>query len=126
MNAIEAAAARAVPDPGTVRRRWLALAVIGIAQLMVMLDLTVMNVELPSAQRALHVTNADRQWVVTAYSLATVIKLIVIAHRARGAVSNNRHASIRGICLHLQTSRPCGPRLSPARKSPDSGNSRSQ
>jgi MFS family permease len=52
------------------RLRWLALAVIGVAQLMVVLDLTVMNVALPSAQRALHFTTADRQWVVTAYTLA--------------------------------------------------------
>jgi EmrB/QacA subfamily drug resistance transporter len=52
------------------RRRWLILAVVGIAQLMVVLDLTVMNIALPSAQRALHFTTADRQWVVTAYSLA--------------------------------------------------------
>src|SRR5580700_9077006 len=51
-------------------RRWLILCVIGIAQLMVVLDLTVMNVALPSAQRALHFTTVDRQWVVTAYTLA--------------------------------------------------------
>ncbi len=51
-------------------RRWLILAVIGLAQLMVVLDLTVMNIALPSAQRALHFTTADRQWVVTAYTLA--------------------------------------------------------
>jgi EmrB/QacA subfamily drug resistance transporter len=52
------------------RRRWLVLGVIGIAQLMVVLDLTVMNVALPSAQRALHFSTADRPWVVTAYTLA--------------------------------------------------------
>ena len=51
-------------------RRWLILGVIAIAQLMVVLDLTVMNIALPSAQRALHFTTVDRQWVVTAYSLA--------------------------------------------------------
>ena len=51
-------------------RRWLILGVIGLAQLMVVLDVTVMNIALPSAQRALHVTTADRQWVVTAYTLA--------------------------------------------------------
>ena len=51
-------------------RRWLILGVIAIAQLMVILDLTVMNIALPSAQRALHFTTVDRQWVVTAYSLA--------------------------------------------------------
>ncbi|HMD93455.1 MAG TPA: MFS transporter, partial [Trebonia sp.] len=52
------------------RRRWLILGVIGIAQLMVILDVTVMNIALPSAQQALHFTTVDRQWVVTAYTLA--------------------------------------------------------
>src|SRR5260370_17295403 len=52
------------------RRRWLILGVIGLAQLMVVLDLTVMNVALPSAQGALGFTTVDRQWVVTAYTLA--------------------------------------------------------
>jgi EmrB/QacA subfamily drug resistance transporter len=52
------------------RRRWLVLGVIGVAQLMVVLDVTVMNIALPSAQRALHFGTADRQWVVTAYTLA--------------------------------------------------------
>src|SRR5580658_2529824 len=55
---------------GWDRRQWLILGVIGLAQLMVVLDLTVMNVALPSAQRALHFTTVDRQWVITAYSLA--------------------------------------------------------
>src|SRR6476469_8398884 len=56
---------------GSVRdRRWLILGVIGLAQLMVVLDLTVMNIALPSAQRALGFTTVDRQWVVTAYTLA--------------------------------------------------------
>ena len=52
------------------RRRWLVLGVIGLAQLMVTLDLTVMNIALPSAQQALHFSTVDRQWVVTAYALA--------------------------------------------------------
>jgi EmrB/QacA subfamily drug resistance transporter len=51
-------------------RRWLILGVIGLAQLMVVLDITVMNIALPSAQRALGFTTVDRQWVVTAYTLA--------------------------------------------------------
>src|SRR5260221_3406498 len=57
-------------DSAWDRRRRLILGVIGLAQLMVVLDLTVMNVALPSAQRALHFTTVDRQWVVTAYTLA--------------------------------------------------------
>jgi len=52
------------------RRRWLVLGVIGLAQLMVVLDATIMNIALPSAQHALHFSTVDRQWVVTAYTLA--------------------------------------------------------
>jgi len=52
------------------RRRWWILAVIGISQLMVILDGTVVNIALPTAQHALHFSNSDRQWIVTAYSLA--------------------------------------------------------
>src|SRR3954452_22131177 len=51
-------------------RRWLALGVIAIAQLMVVLDASIVNIALPSAQDALNITDANRQWVVTAYALA--------------------------------------------------------
>jgi EmrB/QacA subfamily drug resistance transporter len=51
-------------------RRWLALGVILIAQLMILLDATVVNVALPSAQADLGFSNAARPWVVTAYLLA--------------------------------------------------------
>ena len=51
-------------------RRWWVLAVLGIAQLMVVLDSTVVNIALPSAQADLGFSNTERQWVVTAYSLA--------------------------------------------------------
>jgi len=51
-------------------RRWAILAILGIAQLMVVLDATIVNIALPSAQKALHFTNDNRQWIVTAYSLA--------------------------------------------------------
>ena len=51
-------------------RRWLVLVIVAIAQLMVVLDATVVNIALPSAQRALGFPNSDRQWVVTAYALA--------------------------------------------------------
>ncbi len=51
-------------------RRWLILFVIAIAQLMVVLDATVVNIALPSAQQALEFSNDQRQWVITAYALA--------------------------------------------------------
>ncbi|MEV7771475.1 MFS transporter [Kitasatospora sp. NPDC086791] len=51
-------------------RRWWALAVIAVAQLMIVLDITIVNIALPSAQRDLGISDADRQWVITAYTLA--------------------------------------------------------
>ena len=50
--------------------RWRALGVIAIAQLMVVLDASIVNIAIPSAQRDLHISAANRQWVVTAYTLA--------------------------------------------------------
>jgi EmrB/QacA subfamily drug resistance transporter len=55
-----------VPDP----RRWRALAVIAVAQLMIVLDITIVNIALPSAQQDLGISTGDRQWVITAYTLA--------------------------------------------------------
>jgi EmrB/QacA subfamily drug resistance transporter len=51
-------------------KRWLVLAVIAAAQVMVILDATVVNIALPEAQKALGFSDASRQWVVTAYALA--------------------------------------------------------
>ena len=51
-------------------RRWLILGTVGLAQLMVVLDASIVNIALPSAQRALGFSTVDRQWVVTAYALA--------------------------------------------------------
>ena len=50
------------PSGSQFERRWWILAVIGLAQLMVVLDSTIVNVALPSAQRALHFSNDNRQW----------------------------------------------------------------
>ncbi|MGN7797473.1 MFS transporter [Leifsonia sp. 22587] len=62
------------PEPsGTAvphSRRWWTLVTVALAQLMVVLDSTVVNIALPSAQQDLGFSNADRQWIVTAYSLA--------------------------------------------------------
>jgi len=51
-------------------RRWLVLTVLAVAQLMLVVDATVVNIALPRAQAALGFSDGDRQWVVTAYSLA--------------------------------------------------------
>ncbi|WP_067687539.1 MFS transporter [Nocardia jejuensis] len=55
---------------GSHAMRWWVLAVLGVAQLMVVLDATVVNIALPEAQLDLGFSNADRQWVVTGYALA--------------------------------------------------------
>ncbi len=54
------------PDP----HRWWALVIIALAQLMVVLDATIVNIALPSAQHDLGISDGDRQWVITAYTLA--------------------------------------------------------
>src|SRR6266516_2525640 len=64
----------ALADPD---RRWLVLLVVAVAQLMVVLDATVVNIALPSAQHALGFSNNDRQWVVTCYALAFGSLLLV-------------------------------------------------
>ncbi len=53
------------PDP----RRWFALITIALAQLMVVLDSSIVNIALPHAQLALHISDANRQWAITAYTL---------------------------------------------------------
>jgi EmrB/QacA subfamily drug resistance transporter len=51
-------------------RRWLILVVIGIAQLLVVLDVTIVNIALPSAQQDLGFSDDQRQWIITAYALS--------------------------------------------------------
>jgi EmrB/QacA subfamily drug resistance transporter len=51
-------------------RRWAALVVIAIAQLMIVLDGTIVNIALPTMQRNLHISDVNKQWVITAYALA--------------------------------------------------------
>src|SRR5215831_15869751 len=59
-------AAAKQPDSG----RWWSLVVLAMAQLMVVLDATIVNIALPTAQTDLGFSDAGRQWVVTGYALA--------------------------------------------------------
>jgi MFS family permease len=75
MSAMSTPASRppAAVDDGTGApdgRRWLILGVIALAQAMVVLSVTIVNIALPSAQKSLHFSTVDTQWVVTAYALA--------------------------------------------------------
>ncbi|MET7910027.1 MFS transporter [Streptomyces avermitilis] len=63
--------------PAAPSRRWWILAVVAIAQLMVVLDATIVNIALPSAQADLGFSDGNRQWVVTAYALAFASLLLL-------------------------------------------------
>ncbi|TNC29534.1 MFS transporter [Amycolatopsis alkalitolerans] len=60
----------APPESRVDQRRWWALAAIGLAQLLVIVDTTIVNIALPSAQHALGMSDAGRQWTISAYTLA--------------------------------------------------------
>ncbi len=66
----EPAPAAAAGVDASDSRRWWSLVIIGLSQLMIVLDITVVTIALPSAQADLHIAPADKQWVMTAYTLA--------------------------------------------------------
>jgi EmrB/QacA subfamily drug resistance transporter len=79
----------APPHPAEDSRRWLGLTCISVAQLMVALDATVINIALPSAQRALAISDPQRQWLVTAYTLAFG-GLVILGGRIADTIGRKR------------------------------------
>lgn len=77
------------PAAAPSSRRWWTLATVGLAQLMVVLDATVVNIALPSAQADLGFSDGDRQWVVTAYSLAFA-SLLLLGGRISDLIGRKR------------------------------------
>ena len=75
--------------PVADRRRWITLVVVGLAQLMVVLDATVVNIALPSAQADLGFSDGQRQWIITAYSLAFG-SLLLLGGRVSDLVGRKR------------------------------------
>ena len=70
-------------------QRWVALAFIALAQLMAALDATIVSIALPWAQRTLGATDAERQWVITAYTLAFG-GLLLLGGRIADAIGRKR------------------------------------
>jgi len=70
MSQVQALPPAGDSDPAASPRRWWTLTTVALAQLMVVLDTTVVNIALPSAQHDLGFSSGERQWVITAYSLA--------------------------------------------------------
>src|SRR5438270_6605105 len=89
------------------RSKGAALAVLGVAQLMVVLDTTIVNVALPSIQRALHFSSAaDLQWVVTAYVL-TFGGFLLLGGRVADRYGR-RLVFVSGVVLFAAASLACG------------------
>src|ERR1700685_4468290 len=84
---LEAPPSQSVTDgQANHNRRWWILAVLGVAQLMVILDNTIVNIALPTAQHDLGFSNADPQWIVTAHSRGLDGRLGNIIGRKRALI----------------------------------------
>ena len=95
------------PSPAAEeRRRWLALVVLCIGQLMIVLDVTVVNVALPAIQRELHFSAASLAWVVNGYLIAFG-GLLLLAGRV-GDLAGRRRVFLGGLVLFTAASVLCG------------------
>jgi len=97
---VEAPAAR------SERRRWIALAVLCLGQLMMVLDATIVNVALPSIQRDLHFSQSNLTWVINGY-LITFGGLLLLAGRMGDLVGRKR-VFLAGLALFTAASILCG------------------
>jgi EmrB/QacA subfamily drug resistance transporter len=90
----------------TDRRRWLALVVVCLAQLMIVLDTTIVNVALPSIQRDLHFTQGNLTWVINAF-LVTFGSFLLLAGRL-GDLLGRKRVFLYGVALFTIASALCG------------------
>jgi len=88
------------------RRRWIALAVLCLGQLMMVLDATIVNVALPSIQRELHFTQANLTWVIDGY-LITFGGFLLLAGRF-GDLVGRKKVFLSGLVLFVAASILCG------------------
>src|SRR3954469_22276988 len=97
-----------MPSPSLTdeRRRWLALVVVCFAQLMIVLDTTIVNVALPAIQRDLHFSQADLTWVVNAF-LVTFGSFLLLAGRL-GDLFGRKRVFLAGVVLFTVASILCG------------------
>src|SRR5215475_9518948 len=94
-------------------RRWWILALLGLAQLMVVLDATIVNIALPSAQHALGFSDDARQWIVTGYALAFGSLLLLggrVRDRRPGRLLRRARLGPRAAGRVRRAARPVGPR----------------
>src|SRR5207248_1688136 len=100
------ASARPEPSARAERRRWSALAVLCLGQLMMVLDATIVNVALPSIQRELHFTQQNLTWVMNGY-LITFGGFLLLAGRL-GDLVGRKKVFLAGLVLFTVASMMCG------------------
>jgi MFS family permease len=88
------------------RRRWMTLGVVCLAQLMIVLDTTIVNVALPSIQHDLHFTAASLTWVINAF-LITFGSFLLLAGRL-GDLLGRKRVFLAGVVLFTAASALCG------------------
>ena len=88
------------------RRRWMALVVVCLAQLMIVLDTTIVNVALPAIQRELHFTQGNLTWVINAF-LVTFGSFLLLAGRL-GDLLGRRRVFLAGVVVFTAASALCG------------------
>jgi EmrB/QacA subfamily drug resistance transporter len=95
-----------LPTSTSDRRRWMALAVVCLAQLMIVLDTTIVNVALPAIQRDLHFTQGNLTWVIDAF-LVTFGSFLLLAGRL-GDLLGRKRVFLGGVVLFTAASALCG------------------
>jgi EmrB/QacA subfamily drug resistance transporter len=100
------AVAQPRPHGASDERPWALLILLCVAQFMIILDATIVNVALPSIRRSLHFAPADLQWVVTAYVLATG-GLLLLGGRAADLLGRRR-AFLAGLAAFTAASLASG------------------
>jgi EmrB/QacA subfamily drug resistance transporter len=96
----------AEPGAGTDPRRWRAFAVCLVAGFMSLLDVSIVNVALPSMREGLSATTSDLQWVVSGYALA--FGLVLVPSGRLGDVRGRRSVFVAGMTLFTLASAACG------------------
>jgi EmrB/QacA subfamily drug resistance transporter len=95
-----------LPTPKPDQRRWATLMVVCLAQLMIVLDVTIVNVALPSIQHDLHFSQANLTWVVNAF-LVTFGSLLLLAGRL-GDLAGRKRVFLAGLTIFTAASLLCG------------------
>jgi EmrB/QacA subfamily drug resistance transporter len=94
------------PSPTSNRRRWMALVVVCLAQLMIVLDTTIVNVALPAVQHDLHFTQGNLTWVINAF-LVTFGSFLLLAGRL-GDLLGRKRVFLAGVVVFTAASALCG------------------